>query len=752
MRALIAGSVCLLAASALASWGVPVDAAVRQVAKTVPERLGSGQLPGNDPNIDQKLEILQADRYRKEGDVLTAEGNVRIQYRGYQIFGQKVTRNTKTQVFVLQGSGRLEGKTETITGDTVEINFETKTFAFREGTAVLQPDRLEGRVEGPLFVGAQSGSGTEREFSAVNGHLTTCELDHPHYQLRSRTTVVYPGRRAILRDVQVQILGRTVLRLPYLSIPLTESARRTLPEIGQNRDEGYFIKSKFSIPFPGQSYLDTRLDYMTKLGLGTGADYVYRAPGIDGVVSLYAITGTNRTLFGRTSHRQQIGRGELSLDANFNRNNYLTAPDLTSLNSRLQYVLPWGDGSSRFGYSLNGSESGPFRTTNQSFTLADSRNLGGGLRSQLDLNLTNNIAKSSGVTTRRAKRLDIRFLGTQELRSFSADLLYQRSLPIGTSEGFFSGSDRTPLLTLRSTAQRLFGNAIGRPWPFTFESSIGQLADPGLSKPITRTTFDIGLRKSETSGRTRIDYGGRFHQGVYSDDTAQFVGAYDARYQYTFQRDSFINLSYRFLRQNGFTPLAIDRTGRADAFNIDLGYRPSRNLTFAAQTGYDLQLADRGIVPWQILTLRGEFRSGRETSLVAFANYDHFSQVWSNARLDAQFRLFGARFNAGVRYDGRRNTWAGANLQVSGLQFGRLSASALLAYNGYTKQLEAQHYALTYDMHCTEAVLEIIDNRVGFRSGRQIAFFIRIKAFPFTSPLGVGQRGQAIGSANGFGG
>jgi LPS-assembly protein len=45
-----------------------------------------------------------------------------------------------------------------------------------------------------------------------------------------------------------------------------------------------------------------------------------------------------------------------------------------------------------------------------------------------------------------------------------------------------------------------------------------------------------------------------------------------------------------------------------------------------------------------------------------------------------------------------------------------------------------------------------VDNKVGFRSGRQIGFFIRLKAFPSFSPFGIGRRGQAIGSASGFGG
>jgi hypothetical protein len=45
--------------------------------------------------------------------------------------------------------------------------------------------------------------------------------------------------------------------------------------------------------------------------------------------------------------------------------------------------------------------------------------------------------------------------------------------------------------------------------------------------------------------------------------------------------------------------------------------------------------------------------------------------------------------------------------------------------------------------------LEVIDNQTGFRPGRQVFFFVRLKALPFTSPFGVGSFGQALGTGGG---
>jgi len=75
--------------------------------------------------------------------------------------------------------------------------------------------------------------------------------------------------------------------------------------------------------------------------------------------------------------------------------------------------------------------------------------------------------------------------------------------------------------------------------------------------------------------------------------------------------------------------------------------------------------------------------------------------------------------------------------------------SALLAYNGYLKKFEEKHFSFIYDLHCAEAVLQVRESNVGFRSGREIYFFIRIKAFPFDTPFGLTRRGAPIGTATG---
>ena len=86
---------------------------------------------------------------------------------------------------------------------------------------------------------------------------------------------------------------------------------------------------------------------------------------------------------------------------------------------------------------------------------------------------------------------------------------------------------------------------------------------------------------------------------------------------------------------------------------------------------------------------------------------------------------------------------------LDGYRIGKTRIGANLAYNGYTKQFDTQQYSMVYDLHDAEAILTISDFGSGFRSGREIAFYVRLKIIPFDTNQGFGRRGQAFGTGTG---
>lgn len=154
-------------------------------------------------------------------------------------------------------------------------------------------------------------------------------------------------------------------------------------------------------------------------------------------------------------------------------------------------------------------------------------------------------------------------------------------------------------------------------------------------------------------------------------------------------------------------------------------------------------------IAWQQLGLRSEYSFNRTTLLRGLYTYDTFREAWSQVRFDFSSIGTDSRVNLNAQYDGVNHTWSTLNGSFDGLRWGRAKFAALFAYNGYTKEFETKQYAVTYDLHCAEAVLAVQENNYGFRPGRQIFLLIRLKALPFDLPFGTGTRGQGVGVGSG---
>lgn len=719
---------------------------------------GGGKLPEKNQELPDVLTFVNADDLVFQGDAFTAKGNVEIHYKGYKLTGHQIEGNRVTRVFVLSGGGRLEGKDarEVVTGDRVEANFNDDTYTFQNGRGVILPARTSGLTTGPFYSTAGGGDFSEQHYRIVNGKLTSCDKDHPDYAFQLRDGEVVPGKKMVLRHVEVKVLGRRLFKLPYLYIPLLDDRPKYLPEFGQSPDEGYYVKNRYITPLHGNDFLENRLDLMSKKGIGLGEKWNYEGTKISGGLSVYGLSGTDKTLLATWQHKQRFGASDFTADTQYSRNNYLTSPGSTSISSRAQFTVPSGsgsrEGSTGFSYYRTGSDTSSFSSVSQSWGLSDNRSFGRMTRTALNLTWSDSDSKSLGTTVSSSRRVDLRFQGDQDLRSLTASLLYQRSIPAGGTSSFSGSNDQTPMLTLATDAGRMFGPKAGRVWPFQLTGSVGELRDFSSDSPITRIATTTNLQRTEKITKsTSLSWNGRYDQGLYSDDTAQYALQYGGTLNQTFAPGSTLTVNYNNLKQVGYTPLAIDRRGRNDQFAVSLNWNFKRGWGATAQTGYDVLSFQRGQSPWQLVSLGTTYRA-KDSRFSLLGSYDTYNTSWGTFRADGQWKMFGSDFAAALRYDGLRSTWAGGSLEFRALKLGKITLDTLVSYNGYTKRLDAQQYTLAYDLHCVDAVLAISDYQSGFRGGRQIAFFIRIKALPFGSDFGYGRQGQRIGGAGGFGG
>jgi hypothetical protein len=709
----------------------------------------AGQLPS--PSIDPNRQELRIERgnISRKGPIIKVTDGAHIIYRGYDIIGDSIDGNLDTNVFKVSGNVKVYGEDAYITGDEVTVNLRNETFLARHANVVARPPLLGGNIQRNLYIRGETTYGSEREIFGENCDVTSCDKENPHFHIDAKKVTVRPGRRAIFRDAGINLFGRTILRVPYLSIPLDERTYKYLPEVGQTQSEGYYAKFKFGVPLrDDNSFLDTKVDYYTKLGPALGFDFNYANPRLRGAVSAYNVLGENKTLTVNTRHRQEFGRMVLTLDNNFQQNNYLSAPEARILNTRIGFFLPQGRmTTTRLDVLRTENNSGLSRTENQSFKLNDVRRWNDDFRTTLDVGLTKSSSRSGSFSNDR-EQVDVRLRANYDLQRATAQLEYQRAIPVGETSNFFSSADRTPVVSLTTDSRRLFG---ARPFafPFTAEASVGEFANSLDRTRVSRANIDVNFNRPDQSGnRLRFDVNGRFRQGIYSDDTAQYTLGLGLGASYRLGSDTSFNIRYNYLRPYGFSPLQIDRLGRSNLLTADLSFRPFRTLLVGAQTGYDiLQLEQESFGPkvaWQSVGVRMEYRPVDYISFRALSLYDSFQGAWHNMRFDLAYKPGATFIGIGAKYDGIRKSWSSVTGFLDNFKWGRLRSSAMFSYNGYLQRFEARHLQFTYDLHCAEAVLTILDNPIGFNAGTSVNFTMRLKAFPFNTGFGTGTSGQPI--------
>jgi hypothetical protein len=705
---------------------------------------------------DLEFRIVRAGGGGRSGSLVQASDGVEFLYRGFRVIADKADGSLATNIFTLSGNVRVIGANATVVGERVTVNFENETYLAENAESQLRPALVGGQVRDDVYVSGVQSYGSERHIWAHDATVTTCNLPFPHFHIDARNAELRPGRRLILRNTGVNLFGRTILRIPYISVPLDDYSNRYLPEFGYGDVEGYFVRSRWGVPVRGDNSLDARLDYYTRLGTGIGGDLQYVGSRMTGATRVYTILGPSNSFSVTNDHRQDLGWGRLNLTNDYQRNNYMVAPGSTTMSTRGQLVIPQGGGAStRLTLNRNESTSGTFRSESQTVAVNDTRRLWG-FQNSLDLAWLQTGSRYQGGVGSERQQLDLRLRSTRDFEVAQANLEYIRTIPIGETQGAFGGGDRTPFLALRSDTRRLFGPRLGEQWPVRTELSFGEFtaAIPGQAQQqrVGRYYFDAFLNKPDrTDKRFRASFSGQFRQGMYTDDTAQYTVGAGTEVSYRLGQDTAAVFRYNYLRPHGYSPLLVDRAGRSHLTTTDITFRPARPWLVGVGTGYDFLRAERQEIGWQQVNIRSQYTPRENFFMRGLAIYDTFRKEWSNMRFDAAYQHGDQFYALGARYDGIRKVWSSADLFMQNLQFGRTKLSTILTYNGFTKQFDTMQFAAVYDLHCAEAILVYTRQTSGFRAGNDVQIMIRLKALPFDIPFGFGRRGQPLGTPGGFG-
>lgn len=750
IRVAVAAIGCLLASAHLFAQSDsqnPLDPKGFPIGKGRDERLPP-PLPPDAASYEFK--ILSADE--SNFSEKTVEGKkIKFEYRGYRGECDDLLGDLETNEFVLKGNVNLLGQGSVTKGESVYINFESRTFRAMDATIDIKKTLTQGRTLSDIYLRSALTQGSEERMDAQGASVTTCILDDPHFKLESDSLTFIPNKKIVFRNFRLRVLDKTLFAIPSVTIPLTRNRSNYLPDVGQSEDEGFYVKLKYGVPV-GEDTASLLARFRSKLGYSLGAEYESERGSrrtFMRTIADFDPAQNHISMTGAIEHTQKFSFGRLRLNHSSRQFSYLSGPSTVSHSSLIEFAPILGKGgNTNLTYLRNEVLSSGFRSMQSALSFADARQWAEKLRTTVRLTYSDNEASQGGSKLSNQQALDVRFTSIWDEMHYSAQLDYNRAVPIGSTENFASGVDRTPELSLRTDSQKLFTNRL----PFNFQAAafLGSYQDHFNNSDITRMALDLRATSQGKQNRPlTLDYDLGFRQGVYSDDTAQYTPKANLRLGYKLGERFSANIRYNYTKMFGFTPLAVDRSGEYNLTTFDMLAEPLPKLKFGGQVGFDFRRQDQGRIAWTSPSIRMEYEPRNDFRFRANIIYDSENKEWASARLDFRWKPGATTLAATALYDARRNSWGNINFYLDALKAGRLSVSVLGAYNGYLKRFDSLHLSFIYDLHCNEAVLQIIDNRTGFRPGTEILFFIRIKALPFATPFGIGRQGQSMGGGGG---
>jgi len=723
----------------------------------------AGETPGDFAQIE--ADFLKHTFEDGKPRATEAEGKVVLRYKDITATAEHGRIDWKRDTAELQGNVVLRTGMQEARASSVVLNLKTREWSAVSPTTTITPEFARGYLKAPLFADGRLIQGRgRREIDLFDGKATTCDLPAPHYELVSRSLVVFPDNKAVLRDVKLYALGRHLITIPRLVIPLRDIQRNPniIPRFGETQEEGVFLKTQYAL-FGSKTLASfLLLDFMSRKGFGKGLQQSWRLPNnAFGELYFYQLFDRSidqNTVTGRLTHSQNFGTIRAAFLADFRSNSYLYAPQSSSILGQLSLTRDRPGASTSLVVNQNVNEAF-VRTSRLAGNLKHRQQFGSATTLDADLDYT---AYTSDQT--RARLTSQVAFARQEKRfdwSLSAQKLTDLSDEAFVGRGQFGGIEKLPELGIITDCQRL-----GLGVPMRFKLTYGSYSELPSPIGLDRTYFeaDTPVHRYDLSRGWTLGGGLGFKQYFYSDNTAQYSFDASTELARKLGPTSSFNLTYRYQRPRGFTPFRFDYVGRYNVANASLNYQDNEKFRLSLLTGYNFE-QDR--YPWQDVTIRFSVQPSPSFLLYTATAYDPNSSRWRTLINQIRIRAGtvaaesvsqpitesggparGFRLDIGTRYDTTLERLASARVVLDTNIGPKWRVQANAGYNGFTRTFDYRSIMLTRDLHCWEASLTYI-NQTGFYRNEGFSFSLRIKAFPFFRDFGAGAFGQTLDTSVG---
>ena len=293
--------------------------------------------------------------YFPEQKKVTGKGHISIDYKGSTVTADAVTVYLDTKDAEAEGEVVLTRGLDEFRGKKLRYNFDTKQGVLTDARGKMLPW---------YFGGEKVERKGEDSFSVEGGYVTTCDLPHPHYAIRTKHIEIHSDDRIVAKNVTFQAAGVPVFFVPFYSRSIQHgkvqrAGAGVIP--GYSSRWGAYALSTWAFSIAEGVSSNVHLDERTHRGFGTGVDTDYETQLGKGEIKTYYINDKRR--------QSPI---DVRKDRDRYRARWLHRWEMTPNTTFLGEYQKWGDRFITRDY-FNGEFTGDFRPDTRATIVNDSK-------------------------------------------------------------------------------------------------------------------------------------------------------------------------------------------------------------------------------------------------------------------------------------------------------------------------------------------------------------------------------------------
>lgn len=244
-------------------------------SRTLPNAGRKPEGGDDDLYVDSDGELVEGEEGNR---VFTRTGAVDVRYGIYRLQADKITIYQASGRMVAEGSVIFDqGEDQRITGSRGEFNYRTKLGFFIDSTGFTnQTD--DGTVI--YFTADRVERVGLNEVVVTKGKFTACDETVPKWSFTADEARIRANDRIRLKNGKFRVLDRTILPIPFASIPIKKRDRASgflTPTFGFSGNKGARLSTAYYKTLGRSADVTFRGDLYTARGLGFGMDVRTRA-------------------------------------------------------------------------------------------------------------------------------------------------------------------------------------------------------------------------------------------------------------------------------------------------------------------------------------------------------------------------------------------------------------------------------------------------------------------------------------------